>query len=385
MRSKTIFDAEFSDETAPTARSKMLRLIKATQPIARADLIKHLHISSADLTKEINPLLAAKVLHEESKRISFDAAHTYFIGVNIGVRSSQVGVTTLDGEVNEIDNFPTPVDHRAAISLVKERIDEIVRDNGDRSLKAIGISVPGVTDPDRNKLIYAPNLNWRNLDIAKVLAVDENVPVIVENDSTASALFEAQRRLRKSGDGTDFIVVRSGTGIGVGLFINGQVFRGSGAGRGIAGEFGHMTIVAGGKPCVCGNRGCWEKYASAAAGSSLYLGDRPPSRGETVPRFVEIVSKAENGDNRSRRTLEKIGDYLGIGIANVIMGTGIPKIIISGRLVHGWKFIKQPMDDAIKRSIVGRIEGWSVEAGSPAGSALGGALEVAVDNYLQNL
>ena len=67
------------------------------------------------------------------------------------------------------------------------------------------------------------------------------------------------------------------------------------------------------------------------------------------------------------------------------MGTGIPKVIISGRLVHGWTFIKQPMDEAIKRSIVGRIEGWSIEAGSPAGSALGGALEVAVDDYLSSL
>ena len=94
-----------------------------------------------------------------------------------------------------------------------------------------------------------------------------------------------------------------------------------------------MTIVAGGKPCVCGNRGCWERYASAASASSLYLGDRPLRPGETLPRFVDIVAKAENGDTRSRRTLEKIGDYLGIGIANVIMGSGVPRVIISGAVL----------------------------------------------------
>lgn len=154
---------------------------------------------------------------------------------------------------------------------------------------------------------------------------------------------------------------------------------------GMAGELGHMTIVAGGKPCVCGNRGCWEKYASAASAASLYLGDRPPARGESVPRFVEIVSKAENGDVRSRRTLEKIGDYLGIGVANVIMTVGIPRIIISGRLVYGWKFIKDPMNDAIRRSIIGKTKGWSVEAGEPIGSALGGALEVAAEEFLSTL
>ena len=148
-------------------------------------------------------------------------------------------------------------------------------------------------------------------------------------------MYEARLKIRNSDDGllSNFILVRSGTGIGVGLVIGGQVFRGSGMGRGVAGEFGHMTIVAGGKQCVCGNRGCWEKYASAASAASLYVGDRPLKRGETLPRFVEIVTKAENGEIRSRKTLEMIGDYLGIGIANVIMGIGIPRVIISGRLV----------------------------------------------------
>jgi predicted NBD/HSP70 family sugar kinase len=200
-------------------------------------------------------------------------------------------------------------------------------------------------------------------------------------------MYEARLKIRNSDDGliTNFILVRSGTGIGVGLVIGSEVYRGTGAGRGIAGEFGHMTIVANGKSCVCGNRGCWEKYASAAAAASLYLGDRLPSAGETVPRFVEIVSKAEVGDVRSKKTLEKIGDYLGIGIANVIMGIGIPRVIISGRLVYGWKFIEEPLNAAIRRSIIGRIDGWSVEAGEPVGSAIGGALEVAVEEYLSTL
>jgi predicted NBD/HSP70 family sugar kinase len=219
--------------------------------------------------------------------------------------------------------------------------------------------------------------------VAQELRVGD-VRIVVDNDSTSAAMYEARMKIRNSNEGlmSDFILVRSGTGIGVGLVIGSEVYRGSGLTRGIAGEFGHMTIVAGGKQCVCGNRGCWEKYASAAAAASLYLGDRRLRPGETLPRFVEIVAKAENGDNRSRRTLEMIGDYLGIGIANVIMGVGIPRVIISGRLVYGWQFIEQPVRDAIDRSIVGKTDGWSVEAGSPAGAAIGGALEVAVEAYL---
>ncbi|MDQ3800507.1 MAG: hypothetical protein M3384_13745, partial [Acidobacteriota bacterium] len=73
---------------------------------------------------------------------------------------------------------------------------------------------------------------------------------------------------------------------------------------------------------------------------------------------------------------------LGIGIANVIMGVGIPRVIISGRLVYGWRFIEKPLKKAIERSIVGKLDGWSIEAGEPQGAALGGALEVAVEEYL---
>ena len=296
-------------------------------------------------------------------------------------------MTTLKGEITDEVDFETPSNSKTALKMARDRIDKFYRANPDRRLRTIGVSVPGMTDAHRQTLIYAPNLDWRNIAIAEALQVNKSVRVIVENDSTAAAMYEARMKIRNSKEGlmTNFILVRSGTGIGVGLVIGGEVYRGTGSGSGIAGEFGHMTIVAGGKPCVCGNRGCWEKYASAASAASLYLGDRPPGRGESVPRFVEIVSKADNGDNRSRRTLEKIGDYLGIGIANVIMGIGIPRVIISGRLVYGWKFIKDPLYEAIRRSIVGKIDGWSVEAGEPVGSAIGGALEVSVEEYLSTV
>jgi predicted NBD/HSP70 family sugar kinase len=296
-------------------------------------------------------------------------------------------MTTLGGEITHEINYPTPPEPTIALRQARRHIEELYRANKDRRLRTIGVSVPGMVDTERRKLIFAPNLNWRDVAIADALRIDEDVRVVVENDSTSAAMYEARLKIKNSGDGllSNFILVRSGTGIGVGLVLGSEVYRGSGAVRGIAGEFGHMTIMAGGKSCVCGNRGCWEKYASAASAASLYMGDRPPRGGETIPRFVEIVSKAENGDIRSRKTLEKIGDYLGIGIANVIMGVGIPRVIISGRLVYGWNFIKDPLNAAIERSIVGKIEGWSVEAGEPAGAAIGGALEVAVEEYLSTV
>ena len=392
-----LLGASRSPQATSRKGNQLLRLIRAAQPITRTEIAERLSIDKSTVTENVKPLIASGIIREESlaaegaKRrsrvLSFADDKTYFIGVNLGVRRSQVGMTTLRGEITDESDFETPNSASYALRLAREQVDILVRKHADKELAVVGVSVPGMADAAREKLIFAPNLGWKNIDIAQVLRIHQNTRVVVDNDSTAAAMYEARLKIRNSEDGlmTNFILVRSGTGIGVGLVIGSEVYRGSGSGRGVAGEFGHMTIVANGKHCVCGNRGCWEKYASAAAAASLYLGDRPPGPGETVPKFVEIVSKAEVGDVRSKKTLERIGDYLGIGIANVIMGIGISRVIISGRLVYGWKFIEEPLNAAIRRSIIGRIDGWSVEAGEPVGSAIGGALEVAVEEYLVNL
>ena len=373
----------------------LLRLIRAAQPISRTEIAKRLGIDKSTVTENVKPLLTDGILREETLQeegqgrrmrvLSFVSDRDYFIGVNIGVRHTQVGLTNLHGDVLEEAEFQTPPDAKTALSITRKEIENLVaKQPTDQTLRVIGVSVPGLTDVLRRKIVYAPNLDWRNIDVAAAFQFEDSVRVVVENDSTAAAMYEARLKIKDSSDGLmkDFILVRSGTGIGVGLVIGGEVYRGSGIGRGVAGEFGHMTIVAGGRPCVCGNRGCWEKYASAASAASLYTGDRPLRPGDTMPRFVEIVSKAKNGEIRAQRTLEKIGDYLGIGIANVIMGVGIPRVIISGRLVYGRDLIHEPLIKAIERSIIGKTEGWSIERGEPAGAAIGGALEVAVEDYL---
>lgn len=399
MNHRSVINGDTGSQSHSSAkkRSLLLRMIRSAQPMTRTELAQRLEIDKSTVTDNIKPLISAGLIREETQEntgqgrkarvLSFVDDQDYFVGLNLGVRRSQVGLISLNGEISDEDDFETPTTSGLALRMARARIEKIYKNNPDRRLRVIGVSVPGMTDSARRDLVYAPNLAWKNVAIADALQINDDVKVIVENDSTAAAMYEARVRIRRTDESlmTNFILVRSGTGIGVGLVIGGEVFRGGGSGTGIAGEFGHMTIVAGGKPCVCGNRGCWEKYASAASAASLYLGDRPPGRGETIPRFVEIVSKAENGDNRSRRTLEKIGDFLGIGIANVIMGVGISRVIISGRLVYGWNYIKDPMHEAIGRSIIGKVSGWTVEAGEPVGSAIGGALEVAIEEFLSTL
>jgi predicted NBD/HSP70 family sugar kinase len=385
----------------------LLRLMRAAQPVSRIELARRLGLNRSTVTETFKPLIAAGVLREEQPQhssaasrvqgrppvvLSFNSDHDFFIGVNIGVRRSQVGLTTLGDEILAEEDFDTPAESSAALTLVRASIERLCAQAGGRTLKVIGVSVPGPTDSGRSHLLYAPHLGWRDVAIADALrfspthhasSASESVPVVVKNDATAAAMYEARLRL---GDATNetlnnFVLVRSGTGLGVGLVLDGEVYRGTGKGEGIAGEFGHMTIVAGGKPCVCGNRGCWERYASASAASSLYMGDRVQLGGRKAPRYVEIVARAEAGELRACRTLERIGEYLGIGIANVIAGLGVPHVIVSGRVVYGWKFISPSLQEAMKQSMASQLSGWSVEPGEPTGAGLGGALEVAVEEF----
>lgn len=405
-----IHPKETSGETANPARTTrlLLKLLRACQPISRIDLARRLNVNRSTVTDIFKPLIAAGIIREEPFQtaennraqgrppiaLSFNDARDYFVGLNLGVRSTQVGLTTLSGEILAEEEFQTPPDSAQALARARKTIEELCAKIKDRRLRVIGVACPGMIDAARRNLIFAPHLDWHNIPVAdKLQFVDELkggkkdfVPVIVENDATAAALYEARIKIGESENRllNNFILVRSGTGIGVGIVLESEVYRGTGVGTGLAGEFGHMTIMAGGKSCVCGNRGCWEKYASASSAASLYAGERAQFGNEKTLRFVEIVARAAGGEVRARRTLERIGEYLGIGIGNVIMGIGIPHVIVSGRLVYGWNFIKEPLLEAIGKSMVGKLTSWTVEAGEPKGAAIGGALEVAVEEFLMH-
>ncbi|MEZ5428613.1 MAG: ROK family protein [Pyrinomonadaceae bacterium] len=375
-------------------------MLWAAQPISRIELARHININRSTATEIFKPLINSDIIQEkplsqegESRSIgrppiglSFNDQNDFFIGVNLGVSHSQIGKTTLKWDFSGGKEFVTPEEPRKALDFLRDKIKKLWGETDQRRLRVIGISVPGPTDKERRKLIYAPHLGWENLEIADYLekSLDlkkAGVSIVVENNATASAMYEVRLKFARDKILRDYTVVRSGTGIGVGLVFDGEVYRGTGRGKGIAGEFGHMTIMAGGKPCVCGNQGCWERYASAPAAASLYLGDRRQLGELSSIRFAEIVNRALAGEIRARRTLEKVGDYLGVGIANIIMGFGVPNVILSGRLVYGWQFLSGPLREAIGKSMARNVENWSVESGEPQGASLGGALEIAVEEF----
>ncbi|MDQ4121445.1 MAG: ROK family protein, partial [Acidobacteriota bacterium] len=259
---QTVSTSQRSEAASPAKTARLLlRLLRAGQPVSRIELARRAGVNRSTVTDTFKPLIGANLVREESLNnisrgqgrppvgLIFNNDDEVFAGVSLGVRLSQVGLTTLSGaNLGEIE-FETPHNPEDALKLVRDNLTELSAQFPERKLRVIGISVPGVIDAARRKLLYAPHLDWRDVAIADRLQDADFrckpcgvTKIVVENDATAAAVYESRLRLQKTNGGVvqDFVLVRSGTGIGVGLVIGGEVYRGTGKGQGIAGEFGHM-------------------------------------------------------------------------------------------------------------------------------------------------
>ncbi len=201
---------------------------------------------------------------------------------------------------------------------------ELVLDLSDRhDVHAVGIGAAGWVDAERT-CVLAPHLSWRNEPLRDRLAGRLAVPVLVDNDANAAAWAEWRFGAGRGED--NLVMITLGTGIGGALLEDGQVKRGK---FGVAGEFGHMQAVPGGHRCPCGNRGCWEQYSSgnalvrearelAAADSPVAYGIIEHVKGNigdiTGPIITEL---AREGDAMCIELLQDIGQWLGVGIANL--------------------------------------------------------------------
>ncbi|HLH52631.1 MAG TPA: ROK family protein [Verrucomicrobiae bacterium] len=273
--------------------------------------------------------------------LSLDIERAGIIGVNIRPRATTVALSDLNGSFDFQESFPTPREPQGLIKALAAMIERLVEVHSGKTFEGIGISVPGRVDRTTAKLVFAPNLGWRDVDLKGPLERATKIPVLVENAANACALAETW-----SGPFAgvqDLIAVTVSEGIGTGIIANGRLVRGPG---GAAGEFGHVCIDPSGPPCNCGSHGCWEVYASNAAAVRAYNED-PPSRSAStryrkshaqasVEDFKDLLSLADRGDVRACQVLERMGRYLGYGLAILINGLAPSVITIVGEVTRAW-------------------------------------------------
>lgn len=313
-----------------------------------------------------------------------------FLGIDIGGTKTMVAVAGDDARIDAQARIDTPRDlgPGAVLSAIEAVLRRLIEETGADDIRAIGIGCGGPLDRIRGSILTAPNLpGWENLPLAGFFADAFGAPAYLDNDVTLAALGEAREG---AGQGIDhFAYFNIGTGIGGGIIVDGKVYRGCGN----AGEFGHQVILPDGPPCLCGKRGCLEALAS---GTSIgrrtreLLEDDPGSlilqlAGSADRVTAEHAAKAaREGDPLALRVWAETGEYLGLGVANVVNILNPRKVILGGGVIARsgdllFDTIRRTVRDRGMTQLADDVEIIPAELGDQAGIV--GAVRLAVEEW----
>ncbi len=275
------------------------------------------------------------------------------IGIDIGGTNTKLVVVNRAGKLLAQERFKTEPQEGAASFLRRlgTAVDGLRRDYG-RQLVSIGIGAAGDVDPERGVLRYAPNLGWRGVKLAGPLEKLTGLPCAMENDANMAAWGAYEIELKQKFP--DVLTLTLGTGIGSGLVIGGKLYHGA---TGSAGEAGHMKIVPGGRLCGCGGKGCLEAYCGSGAimrrarelvkNEDAYVKKfADPAR----PRFntICLTRAAEAGDAAARRVWAETGDYLGRGLASLILVLNPGRVVLTGGVSRARKWFLPALERVLK-------------------------------------
>jgi glucokinase len=287
----------------------------------------------------------------------------FAIGIDIGGMFIKYGICSEGGEILFQAALETPAESPKVVIL--ENLTKIIQDTISRAdntkieISAIGIGTPGSVDVKMGALRGGtPNFKfWRDVGIVSYLKNKVDIPIFVDNDANLMAFGEYIYGVGKGKH--NIICITLGTGIGGGIIINGEIYRGSfyaGA------ELGHMTIRYDGKKCNCGGIGCWEKYGSAAAMIQDY---NKKNKKNKVTSTRLIFQRLFNGEKIAQNVVNKSIDYISAGVTNILNIFNPEMIIIGGGLSEaGSDFINKIDDKARQRSMGNSAEKVTIRAAS---------------------
>jgi glucokinase len=281
------------------------------------------------------------------------------IGVDIGGTKVAAGVVDEDGTLLATTRRDTPADDPGKTEdVIADSVRELRKAH---DVEAIGLGAAGFIDDARSNVLFAPNLAWRNEPLGQAIERRVALPVVVENDANAAAWAEARFG---AGVGESHVVVLTvGTGIGGGIVLDGRLIRGR---FGIAAEIGHLTMVPDGRPCGCGNQGCWEQYASGRAlvtearhlaSASPEIADRLLQLADGRPGAIDgrmVTAAARAGDEAALECFRIVGTWLGRGIADLaaILDPGV--FVIAGGVSSAGDLLREPASQAYLAHLTGR-------------------------------
>jgi len=284
---------------------------------------------------------------------------THTIGIDIGGTKVAAGVVDENGRVLAQARRRTPSrDPQHLVDVVGEIVRQLLTEH---AVEAVGVGAAGFIDESRSTVLFAPNLAWRNAKLRDEIAGLVDLPVVVENDANAAAWGEY--RFGGGDESADVVVLTIGTGIGAGLILGGQLYRG---GFGIAGEPGHVRVVPGGRQCGCGNYGCWEQYCSGEAlvRAAREIATERPEDGRRLLEIAEdnveaidgtvVARAAQEGDPAAMDCFQEIGRWLGQGMADLAAVLDPARFVIGGGVSEAGELLLGPARESFAAGLTGR-------------------------------
>ncbi len=348
----------------------VLNVLQQYRKASRIEISKYSGLSPATVTNVIQELENLGLVREAGKTelpmgrkpilIELNPDIQYLVGLDVGIGKIIGVVINLHSDiiksireefnVNSDDFDLVHEMEKVYLKLIEGLPQEIIN-----KIPGVGVSVPGLVHLEKGVLVFAPNLpNCNNVPLADKLSQLIGKPVYIENEARAMALAEA--RYGAARGYKNVFCIRLGYGIGGGIIINGELYRGSSY---TAGEVGHMTILPSGPLCHCGNRGCLEVFAGGGAIASTALRVLSSGSNSLIREIAEddsssitarVVSEAaKRGDEIALKIVKDFANYIGIGIASVVNILNPEVIIVGGGVANTGELLFREIKNNVKK------------------------------------
>ncbi|MEU4775889.1 ROK family protein [Micromonospora sp. NPDC023644] len=329
---------------------RLLRLLRDEGAVSRAELGDRLQMPRPRLLAELERLVGLGYVAEAGLAASRGgrrstlvelSPHLRFAAVDLG--ASSIDVEVVNGRLEPVAAYAEPADIRTGPKVILQRVNELLHkarvDGAYERLDAVGIGVPGPVSFRDGVPVSPPIMpGWDRFPVRELLTREHGCPAVVDNDVNIMAIGERHGGVAHSVD--DFLFVKIGTGIGCGIYLSGEVYRGT---DGCAGDIGHIQVDAHGPMCSCGNVGCLEalfsgaalaKDATAAArsGASPALAERLAARGAVTA--LDVAGGAVEGDVACIQLIRDGGRRVGGVLAGLVSFTNPSMIVIGGGLAQ---------------------------------------------------
>jgi glucokinase len=286
---------------------------------------------------------------------------TATIGLDIGGTKIAAGLVSAEGTILAEARCDTPAQDPDRIAHDAATLIAELADGTEQEVVGVGVACAGFVNRTGSHVLFAPNLAWRDEPLKQRLEALVRYPVTIENDANAAAWGEFRFGAARQAD--DMVLLTIGTGVGGGIVNDSKLLRGA---YGVGGELGHMRVVPGGIRCGCGNRGCWEQYASGnallrearelvssgtphgAALADACGGDPQKLRGR------DVTEVAQAGDPAAVELIADLGTWIGEGAASVAAILDPELIVIGGGVAEAGDLLLEPIRAAYARQLTGR-------------------------------